>query len=120
MVVHIDRSRQLREVRWDGNTKSDAVKIESGQNFSIYLPAGFAGTTLTFESRENQAKSSDSDPDIWAPVYVDNGAASVLLTVRVTKPGRTRLPPDLLCGLDTIRLVSSASETIVGWMGVGQ
>ena len=107
---YCEKRRQVRQVTWDGDTKSEPVKIEPGGYFSIYLPAAFTGTQLTFESLE--------DDGTWTPIYFDNGTSSVALTSRVTNPGRNCLPSELLAGFDVIRLVSSASETVVGWLGL--
>ena len=88
-------------VVWDGSTDSDETLVVSGGVFAIYLPATFAGTTLT-------VKGEVSDGTF---VTVTDHASE--LPVSVTAGTLNTLPISIFnTAVKRVKFVSSASETL--------
>jgi len=106
MTYKFERVQESRDVTWSGATQSAGVKIVPGSVFSIYLPTGFVGTALTVQSLEEDGT--------WADLAVNGAPYSTPITVG----DRNVMKSELFCGCDVVRFVSTASETIVGKLGM--
>lgn len=96
-MTHVTTERQTsrRAVTWSASTKSEPVAIGGTAGWLLDLPAGFAGSQVTFEI------------EVADGVYRAAGISAVSVTADQVTP----LPSTLL-GAGKIKIVSDQTETL--------
>ncbi len=89
------------EFSWQtAGTKSKPQSVNGATVFGLRVPAGFAGTSVTFEAAEKFDGA-------YMPVTNADGT-NYTLTVAASR--HVRIPPADLAGCEFIKVVSGASE----------
>ena len=99
-VIHTVRAETI--VRWAGAAESEPVQIQPGSRGCIYIPSTFVGTAVTFESQV----TVDATETGWKAIAATS--------ITVTKGQWNILPAGVFAGNGTVRVKSTASETLVG------
>jgi hypothetical protein len=110
MSVNINRPFEKRLVKWRGGTESEPVKLLPGAAWNLYVPASFAGTSITVKAlvdRDIDDSATDEAPIKDYKTY--DGAA-----VAITPDQVHDLTAMNLFGLSTVKFVSNATETCTG------
>lgn len=92
-------------VTWSASTTSGVVAHIGGSLYSLFLPATFSGTSISFLAEE------DSDGS-YNQVYKDGS----LFSVTVTAGKRNIITADFMAAGGNFKIVSNASETGTGYL----
>lgn len=102
-MAAIERLRDgFRTVVWGASTTSGEVEIRPGSVGSLYIPATFSSTSVSFQVQEADGT--------WVDLYYDGS----LVSIGVTAGKRNGMPVELFLGSGPVKFKLDQTETGVG------